>query len=182
MNCILNSRDADGGACLAVVEAGSEPNPRATDDGVLNASARVLVMQQYDETPAEFALRATRRATQLTRNGAPLEAGVIIASDVADDDAFLCRCRIARAMIRAMRGATAPRLIFVASSSISEHARHELFSIAGTLSTQLHGTPIEVSVRFAERRPVSGVHPVVRPVPRTLSEDLEPMRPTAEVA
>lgn len=182
MNCILNSRDADVGVCLAVVEAGSEPNSRATDDGVVNASARVMVMQQLDETPAEFALRATRRATQLTRNGAPLEAGVIVASDAADDETFLSRCRIARAMIRAMRGAAAPRLIFVASSMISDQARHELFSLAGTLSTQLHGTPIEVSVRFAERR-VSGVHPVVRPVaPRIVGANAAPLPPAAEVA
>jgi hypothetical protein len=69
-------------------------------------------------------------------------------------------------MIHAMQGATTPRLIFVAPSTISEEGRHELFSIAGTLSTQLHGTPIEVSVRFADTRQISGLHPVIKSLPQ----------------
>ncbi|HMJ15432.1 MAG TPA: hypothetical protein VK524_28650 [Polyangiaceae bacterium] len=159
MNYLLN-KQTDAGACLAVVECGAEQGTGPTHDGVVGACARATVVQQNDETPAELALRATRRALRLTKSG-PLEAGVIVASDTVNDEVFLCRCQIARAMILAMRGAVAPRLIFVAPSSISEAGRHELFSIAGTLSTQLHGTPIEVSVRFMEARPISALHSVV---------------------
>ena len=165
MNHLLN-KQADAGACLTVVEWGAEQSSGPTYDGVIGASARATVVQQNDETPAELALRATRRAMRLIRTGAPLEAGVIIASDAINDEVFLCRCQIARAMIRAMQGATAPRLIFVAPSTISDEGRHELFSIAGTLSTQLHGTPIEVSVRFADTREISGLHPVIKSLPQ----------------
>ncbi len=150
MNCLLNQQP-EVGACLTVVEVGA-PGGAEAHDGVDGASARAVVVQQDDETPAELALRATRRTTRLIRNGTALEAGVIIVGDESGDDMFLSRCQIARVMIRAMRGAIAPRLIFIAPSSISDEARHELFSIAGTLATQLHGTSIEVSVRFSEQR------------------------------
>jgi hypothetical protein len=179
MNQLLNT-PADLGACLTIVEFGAERSS-ASHDGILDASARAMVVQQADETPAELALRATRRAARLVQAGAALEAGVIVASDVVSDEVFLGRCQIARAMIRAMRGATTPRLIFVAPSTISDEGRHELFSIAGTLATQLHGTPIEVSVRFSDRRQVSGLHPVVAPAARRRALE-ESQVPTAEVA
>jgi hypothetical protein len=180
MNSLLHNR-TDGGACLTVVEFGAEQTCD-TRDGVTNASARAMVVQQVDETPAELALRATRRAIRLTRSGVPLEAGVIVAGDSVSDELFVCRCQTARAMIRAMRGARAPRLIFVAPSTISEASRHELFSIAGTLASQMQGSPIEVSVRFSERRLDSGLHPIVSDV-TDMSKAAKPaFEPTAEVA
>lgn len=180
MNHLLN-QEADAGACLTVVESGAEQSSGTTYDGVIGACERATVVQQNDETPAELALRATRRAMLLVRAGERLEAGVIVASDAINDEVFLCRCQIARAMIRAMSGALAPRLIFVAPSTISEAGRHELFSIAGTLSTQLHGTPIVVSVRFADPRERSGLHPVIKSQPQAANVPID-LTATAEVA
>jgi hypothetical protein len=183
MNSILN-RNTDTGACLTVVEYGAQRGTEASHDGVVDASTRATVVQQADETPAELALRAMRRAVGLTHSGTPLEAGVIIASDAINDEVFLCRCQIAGAMIRAMRGAVSPRLIFVAPNTISDEGRHELFSIAGTLATQLHGTPIEVSVRFAEtRQHDSGLHHVRhQATPHGLQSTADSALPAAEVA
>jgi hypothetical protein len=156
----MTPQDADAGACLTVVEAGAGWVCKAADDGVSGACARALVAQQPDETPAELALRASRRIEQLVRGG-PIEAGVIVASDAVSDDVFESRCQIARSMIRAMQGAEAPRLIFAAPSTLSDDGRHELLAIAGTLAMQLHGAPVEVFVRFAEPAEISGMYPAV---------------------
>jgi hypothetical protein len=169
----MTPQDADAGACLMIVEAGAGWVSRAVDDGVWDASSRVLVAQQPDETPAELALRASRRAERIARAGRPLEAGVIVAADAASDEVFASRCQMARAMIRAMQGSEAPRLIFAAPSTVSDDGRHELLAIAGTLTTQLAGTRVEVSVRFLEPKEVSGTYPAVHAVRPSLDSQVE---------
>jgi len=169
----MTPQDDDAGACLMIVEAGAGRVSRAVDDGVWDASSRIVVAQQPDETPAELALRASRRADGIARSRKPLEAGVIVASDVATDEVFASRCQMARAMIAAMRGSEAPRLIFAAPNTLSDAGRHELLAIVGTLTTQLVGTPVEVFVRFLEPKEQSGTYPIVRPVRRELDGDVD---------
>lgn len=159
----MTPQDADVGACLMIVEAGAGWVSRSVDDGVWDASSRIVVAQQYDETPAELALRASRRADAIARSRKPLEAGVIVASDSASDDVFASRCQIAKSMIHAMHGSEAPRLIFAAPSTLSDTGRHELLAIAGALTSQLAGTPVEVFVRFLEAKERSGTYPAVQP-------------------
>ena len=157
----MTPRDAEAGACVMVVEAGAAWVSRQVDDGVSEASDRVLVAQQADETPAELSLRALRHCDALTRSGKPLVAGVVVASDTISDDVFQARCQIARAMIRAMAGCDTARLIFAAPSTLSDGGRHELMAIAGTLTAQLRGTRVEVSVRFIDANEKSGTYPAL---------------------
>jgi len=169
----MTPQDADVGACLMIVEAGAGWISRSVDDGVWDASARIVVAQQPDETPAELALRASHRADGIARSRKPLEAGVIVASDSVSDDVFASRCQIAKAMIVAMQGSEAPRLIFAAPSTLSDTGRHELLAIAGTLTTQLAGTPVEVFVRFLEPKERSGTYPAVRPARPELDREVD---------
>jgi hypothetical protein len=143
------------GACLTVVEFGVGEPTAVLDSFAMAAEAHATVVQQVDETPAELATRVVRRVRQLTRGGIPLLAGAIMANEDVGDEAFQGRCQIARAMIRAMRGAPTGSLTFLAPTSLSDEGRHELLAIAGTLASQLRGMPVEVSVRFDSRPPVS---------------------------
>ncbi len=151
----------DRGACIVIVEQGVPPLESLDPDGICDTCLRAVVAQQYDETPAELALRVARRIERLTRQGTPLEAGVFVASDTTDDDVFASRCLMARAMLRGMAAAREPRLVFEVPSTVSDAGRHELLALAGTLTSQLDSSHVQVLVRFAptqEREaPVSGV-------------------------
>jgi hypothetical protein len=151
------------GAYIVVVEAGAELATELLDEGLGQATERAMIPQQHDETPGELAVRAARRAKQIAAKQ-PVEICIIAAGEACDDEVFHSRCQIARTMILAMRGARAPRLVFAAPKSLSDEGRHELMAIVGTLTSQLHGTPVEVSVRFApaESSPRSGVHRTAR--------------------
>jgi hypothetical protein len=142
--------DENTGSCVVVVEQGADWLGSETERSV-SSTGRAMVFQQPSETPAEFALRVRRRVQVLRQSSTEVEVAVIAASDATDDETFQARCQIAQALLSAM-GAEAPRLVFEAPASISNEGRHELLSIAGTLTSQLHGSPIEVSVRFGESR------------------------------
>lgn len=151
----------DRGACIVIVEQGVPPLESLDPDGICDACVRAVVAQQFDETPAELALRVARRIERLTRQGTPLEAGVFVASDATDDEVFASRCLMARAMLRGMGEAREPRLVFEVPSTLSEDGRHELLALAGTLTSQLDGSDVEVLLRFVqvaeESPPASGV-------------------------
>lgn len=137
-------------ACIVVVENGVARIPQI-DDPACSLTDRAIIAQSPDETPAELAVRVIRRAQELARNRTPVQCAVIAASDAVDDEVFASRCRIARALVRAMEGAPKANLSFVAPGTLSDDGRHELLSIAGTLAMQLHHVPVEVSVRFESR-------------------------------
>jgi hypothetical protein len=142
--------DENTGSCFVVVEQGADWHGSATERSV-SATGRAMVFQQPSETPAELALRVRRRVQLLRHSSTPVELAVVAASDATDDATFQARCQIAQALLSTMGAGTA-RLVFEAPASISNDGRHELLSIAGTLTGQLHGSQIEVSVRFAEPR------------------------------
>ncbi len=172
------NRNQDRGACIVIVEQGVPPLESLDQHGICDASLRAVVAQQYDETPAELALRVARRIERLTRQGAPLEAGVFVASDATDDEVFASRCLMARAMLRGMSAAREPRLVFEVPCSVSDEGRHELMALAGTLTAQLDSSRVEVLVRFAENSveaPASGVL-------RRAGQGLQYAGPTADVA
>lgn len=158
----------DRGACVVIVEQGVPPLGSLDPDGICDACLRAVVAQQHDETPAELALRVARRIERLTRQGTPLEAGVFVASDATDDEVFASRCLMARAMLRGMSEARAPRLVFEVPASVSDAGRHELLALAGTLTSQLDSHHVQVLVRFAEvaEPPASGVVRRAAPQPR----------------
>jgi hypothetical protein len=144
-------------ACVVVVETGADEIP-TIDDPSCTATERVIIAQQPDETAAELAVRVSRRAQELARH-TPIESAVIVASDTVHDEVFASRCNMARALVRAMSGASSARLLFTPRQTLSDEGRHELLSIAGTLAMQLGYVPVEVSVRFAPppAEPRSGV-------------------------
>jgi hypothetical protein len=138
-------------ACIVVVETGADEIP-SIDDPSCSGTERVIIAQQPDETPAELAMRVSRRAQDLART-TPIESAVIVASDTIHDDVFASRCLMARALVRAMSGASSARLLFTPRHTLADEGRHELLSIAGTLAMQLGHVPVEVSVRFASPPP-----------------------------
>ncbi len=147
------------GACVLVVEQGAQCQQALIADSVAGVHERAMVAQHPDETPAELALRVRRRIQLLSQGKVPVEAVVIVASDATDDETFQSRCQIAALCLAAMRGAASPRLSFVAPRTLSDEGRHELLSIVGTLTQQVQGSPVEISVRFAAPRRQSGALP-----------------------
>jgi hypothetical protein len=135
-------------ACVVIVERGVNHLP-SLDEPSSTATERAMIAQAPDEAPEDLAVRVIRRATDLARNRTPVERAVIVASDAVDDEVFKSRCRIARALVRAMEGAPRARLLFVPSPTLPDEGRHELLSIVGTLATQLSDLRVEVGVRFA---------------------------------
>jgi hypothetical protein len=101
--------------------------------------------------------------------------GAIVASDDVREETFEARCQIALAMIRAMRGSKEAKLVIAAPAELSAEGRHQLLAIAGTLASQLGGLPVEVSVRFEERRPTQSSTRLRAIVP------VRPMLPAGDV-
>lgn len=134
-------------ACILVVERGADrmPSIAVPDCG---ATERAVIAQQPDEDPGVLAGRVIRRAAELARHEIPLECAVILTSNEISPDVLSSRCRMARALVRAMKGAPSARLLFVPQATLCDEGRHELLSIAGTLALQLDHVPVEVSVRF----------------------------------
>jgi hypothetical protein len=112
------------------------------------ATERAVIAQQPDEDPGVLAGRVIRRVSELARQQTPLECAVIVTSNEISPDVLASRCRMARALVRAMEGAPSARLLFVPQATLCDEGRHELLSIAGTLALQLDHVPVEVSVRF----------------------------------
>lgn len=137
--------------CVVVMEAGGEwPDFVESDDG--RPVNWAVVPQQPDETPAELALRATRRVEALVSGSAKLDTVVIAAGARHNDEVFAARCSVARALIQVMSERGGSRLVFAAPANLPASARHELIALAGTLAAQLHDTPLDVGVRFDEPR------------------------------
>lgn len=133
--------------CVVVMEAGAEwPEFVESDEG--RPVNWAVVPQQPDETPAELALRATRRVEALVSSGAELETVVIAAGSLHNDEVFAARCSVARALIQVMSARGGSRLVFSAPANLPVSARHELIALAGTLAAQSHGTALDVGVRF----------------------------------
>jgi hypothetical protein len=148
-------------ACILVVERGVEKIP-TIDDDACDAAERAIIAQQPDETPADLAVRVVRRAEELGRRGLQLGSAVFAASEVVSDEVFASRCRMARALVKAMESAPHARLLFIPPSTLSDDGRHELLSIAGTLAMDLCHVPVEVSVRFQQAPPEEIPHSAVR--------------------
>lgn len=135
------------GACVVVVEHGAEWFGTATERSMDDVRGRVMVVQQPGESPAELTLRVRRRALSLTQSKTPVTVAVMAVSDSSDEATFEARCQIARCLLQVMNGGV-PNLVLSAPPNMPDAGRHELLAIAGTLTGQLYGSPVEVSVRF----------------------------------
>ncbi len=134
--------------CVVVMEAGGEWPSFVEREGSANWA---VIPQQPSETPAELALRSSRRLSALAEHGAPIDMVIIAAGAQCNDQVFAARCAVARSLIQAM-GDRDGQLVFSAPSKLPEPSRHELIALAGTLANQVRGTPLGVSVRFPEAK------------------------------
>jgi hypothetical protein len=73
---------------------------------------------------------------------------VLAASGSQGDDVFAARCAMARALLTHMAVLGEGKLALSAPDALPATARHELLDLAGTLISQLAGSPLSVAVRF----------------------------------
>jgi len=79
-------------------------------------------------------------------------AVVLAGSGEPADEIFQARCLIASAVLKHMADANHGKLAFAAAEHLKPEARHELMALVGTLTNQLVGTEISISVRFEDQR------------------------------
>ncbi len=113
------------------------------------ASDVTVVASEADGTPAELALRATRRLDSIESHGHRVTLAVILAGTQSSaDEVFESRCLLARALLRHMSGGKRGKLVFAAGAGLHPEASQELMSLVETLTNQLAGTRLSISVRF----------------------------------
>lgn len=113
----------------------------------------VVVAADRDGTPAELALRVLQRLQSLESGDARVELAAVLAGNApATDEVFEARCLIARAVLRHMAAAGIGKLAFSAPSNLPDASRHELMALVGTLTDQLVGTQMSISIRFGDSR------------------------------
>jgi hypothetical protein len=108
-----------------------------------------VVASEADGTPAELALRATRRLASLESQDRRVTLAVILAgAQSSADEVFESRCLLARALLRHMSSSKRGKLVFAGGEGLNPDATQELMSLVGTLTNQLAGTRLSISVRF----------------------------------
>lgn len=134
----------------------------------------VVIAQDQHEHPSLLARRAESRLARLRAEGRPIEAAVLAVAPSSSRGALADpreggegRMRIARALLAALDAADGRNgtLWLMAPVALVEPARHELFALAGALTSLLDGSGVTIAVRFddsrevAEKRPAeSGLH------------------------
>jgi hypothetical protein len=136
------------GVLFVVVEAGGQwpawlsKLQRVVHDVVVVAAYR-------DGTPAELALRVLHRLQALEASKDRAQMAVVLAgTSSAHDEVFEARCLMARALLRHMAADKTGKLVYSATSTLTDDSRHELMALVGTLTEQLIGTQMSISVRF----------------------------------
>jgi hypothetical protein len=119
----------------------------------------VVVAADRDGTPAELALRVLHRLQSLEADHSRVEyAAVLAGTSAATDEVFEARCRVARAVLRHMARSGTGKLAFAAPSNLPDNSRHELMALVGTLTDQLVGTEMSISIRFGDSRQSQQLH------------------------
>lgn len=139
------------GVLFVVVEAGGQwPTWLSQLQRVVHDV--VVVAADRDGTPAELALRVLHRLQSLEASKIRPQMAVVLAgTSLAHDEIFEARCLVARAVLRHMTSATIGKLVYSAPAKLSDDSRHELMALVGTLTEQLVGTQMSISIRFGDQ-------------------------------
>lgn len=148
--------DPQPGMLFVIAEAGSRwPSWLANYQRVVPDVA--VVASDADATPAELALRALKRLQTIESHGSRVRMAVVLAGPgEPPDEVFQARCLVASAVLKHMAGDNQGKLAFAASDSTLPEARHELLALVGTLTNQLVGTALSISVRFEPVKAAAG--------------------------
>lgn len=142
------SRESGEQVVLVIMEQGSDW-PSWVDECRTRTPDAIVIAQQYDELPAELALRVMRRLQGLEASGRTVATSVLAAGEGSDDETFEARCRVARALLTHMSSqGSSGGLVFAGRGAGDDEARHELMALAGTLMDQLTGTDLSIGLRF----------------------------------
>jgi hypothetical protein len=115
----------------------------------------VVVSQLASEPPAVFATRVMRRVARLDST-TPVARAVLACGPRSDEASLDARARIAQALLAAAQSSPAAKLTLAAAPSASDHLRHELLAIAGTLLEQSRTPTVAISVQLGERTATRG--------------------------
>ena len=134
---------------LVVMELGAEwPGLMQVD-----ATARRVLTQEEDETPAAFAERETGSLDSLFARGIKLTTVALGCNERLDESATLARRRLCGLTLGAMASAKHGKLYLAASARGSGRLHHALSGVAQDLAAEWSSAGLEVSVEFgAESR------------------------------
>jgi hypothetical protein len=128
----------------------SEGSGQVAVPGGQVSSDVVVVSQLASEPPAVFATRVMRRVARLDAT-TPVARAVLACGPRSDEASLGARARIAQALLAAAQSSPAAKLTLAAAPSASDHLRHELLAIAGTLLEQSRTPTVSISVQLGER-------------------------------
>jgi hypothetical protein len=147
------------GVLFIVAETGGRW-PRWVSDLQREVHDVVVVAGDPDGTPAELALRVLHRLESLESSERRTEQAVVLAGvSPSHDEVFEARCLIARALLKHMAPAGTGGLVYSAPSALPDDSRHELMALVGTLTEQLVGTQLSISIRFGDGHEARRSHP-----------------------
>lgn len=149
------------GVRLIVLEDGAfafEP-PEPSSDAPLEVA---VLVQSAGERPAELAARAIRRLSQLERSDRVVREAVIAAGPSSGAEVLESRAALARAILKHIVERGVGEIALAAGSEARPELRHELLSLAESLTAQPNSPGVSVRVLFGPRRSEperrSGVH------------------------
>jgi hypothetical protein len=149
---------------LVVVELGAEwPGLMQAD-----ASARRVLTQEEDETPAAFAERVTGTLDGLFGRGVQLTTVALACNERLDESATLARRKLCGLTLGTMASSRRGKLYLTASARASGRLHHALSGLAHDLSDEWQSAGLIVTVEFGDESR-SSVTAAPAPTPRAAS-------------
>ncbi len=144
-----------------------------------HAPNSVVIAQSADESGSQFATRIRRKMDEIAAGDLSIHAGLMVCNGRLDAASVEARELMCGALLRVMVQRQYGELVLAGDVTASEDVRHVLFSLAGTLCDELHGTAVNVRVRFDTVRPAPSTSGVMKSVAPPAAEPAKPDRERA---
>jgi hypothetical protein len=129
-------------------------------------SDTVVLVAAPDESTARFAARAIQRVVSLGDSDQRIQAAVLIPADAeVTAEVLLSRLEISQAILTHMARHGRGQLLLLTSRALHEAAQLQLLTLAGTLTERLHGTKMNVALRFGAATQAEAPHELVEGAP-----------------
>jgi hypothetical protein len=139
--------DSSRSVVLVLLETGArlvESIAHASNDG----PELIVVAQEQSDGARGFGLRAAHRIAALERSGRAASRAVVAVGDRSGERTTAARSAAARLALRHLKRSGRGVLVLQASETAGHSLRHELLSLAGSLTSEIAGADLMVRVRF----------------------------------
>ncbi len=137
----------DQKTALVIMEAGARW-PSYARELAGRASSAVVESQQVSESLGEFSERVTGRLRRLAERQIRVPVAILATNQRIDREAEVARYQMARQVVGLLAEHGGGELLVMGGEHFADEVRHALMAFAGALCDGLHGSSVNVRLRF----------------------------------